>query len=143
MKKLLFTALFMLAAFVVKAQTVTQAQLQGKWRMATFIDQNGTVDIIKGTWKVNEGVPFKEQVEEMYNDIVLQAQEAVLTIKDNTAMQVVGGHEFGGVYTLDEKDGKTYFHMDKGVTGVPHVFVQDNFMHLSDDDFEMVYVKMQ
>lgn len=145
MKKLLFTTLLTLGAFAAQAQTATPAQLQGSWRMAAFIDQFGTIDIIKGTWKINEGLSgiHKEQVEEMFNDVVLRSQDAVLTIKDDTATQTMAGKEFKGTYTLEDKDGKTFMHMSNNTTGTPQVFVQDNFMHLSDKGFEMVYVKIQ
>ncbi|KOS07810.1 hypothetical protein AM493_18440 [Flavobacterium akiainvivens] len=141
MKKLLLTAGFMLAAVALHAQTITQEQLQGKWRLVTYNDNNGSIDIVKGTWKVNDDVQNKVSIEEQYNDIVLQAQEAVLTIKGNTASQTVMGEEHSGSFTLQDKDGKTYMTVDQDTTTVPQVFIKDNALHLADAGvgMEMIY----
>ncbi len=139
MRKLLLAAFFTLAAIALQAQTVTKDQLQGKWRLIMFNDDSGSIDIVKGTWKIKDNVEDKDAVEEQYNNIVLQAQDAILTIKDNMAAQVVGGQEYKGVFTLQEKDGKTYIKIDEGTTGVPQVFFKDGKMHLDDQGMEMVY----
>jgi hypothetical protein len=143
MKKLLLAAFFILAALATQAQTATQQQLQGKWRLATLKDDSGSVDVIKGTWKLNEGVKDKEMIEGMYNDIVLQAQDAVLVIADDTASQVIMGQEYKAHYTLEDKEGKTYITMYEGTTGIPQIYVKDGKMFLVDEEMEMVYVPVK
>lgn len=143
MKKLLLAALFAATGFAAKAQTVTQQQLQGKWRLATVVNESGTVDVIKGTWKLNEDVKDKEVQEELFNDIVLQAQDAVLTIAGDNATQTVMGQEYKSHFTLEDKDGKTYIAMEEGTTGVPQIYVQDGRMHLADEGMEMIYIPIK
>lgn len=143
MKKLLLAAVFAATGFATQAQTVTQQQLQGKWRLATVVNESGTVDVIKGTWKLNEDVKDKEVQEELFNDIVLQAQDAVLTIAGDNATQTVMGQEYKSHFTLEDKDGKTYIAMEEGTTGVPQIYVQDGRMHLADEGMEMIYVPIK
>jgi sugar lactone lactonase YvrE len=146
MKKLLLAAAFMLAVFSAQAQTVTQAQMQGKWRMASATNPFGTVDIIKGTWKLNEkGLENKEANEEMFNGIVLQAQDAVLVISGNTVTNHVAQQELGGEYSLEVVDGKTYMSVDDGSSGKPQVFFKGGDMYFTDaaEGVEIIYKQIK
>ena len=143
MKKL-FLLLLVAASFAAQAQTVTQKDLQGKWKLVTFINENGTVDIAKGTWKLNAGAEdAKDNAAELYEGIIAQSKDAVLVIKGDTASQVVEGQEFETQYSLEDKNGKTYITMDQGTTGAPQVFIKDGQMHVLDEnhelDMEMIY----
>lgn len=62
MKKLLLAAFFMLAAFAVKAQTVTQQNLQGKWNLVLMESEGVLVDLEKKTYTISEEV--KDQLGE-------------------------------------------------------------------------------
>ena len=147
MKKIYFLALFVFTAVATKAQTVTQAQLQGKWKMVGFKDENGSVDVANGTWKVNDNsVSPKEDVDEQYNYIVEQAREALLKIEGNTASQVVMSKEMSSKFTLEYKDGKTYLVTEgRGQADMVQVFIDKGQMHLVNTQIkaEMVYNRVK
>jgi len=144
MKKLFFIGACFILALSAKAQTVTQAQLQGKWRLVGFVNYNGAVDVVKGTWKLNEGVKeTDENAVELYKGIIAQGKDAVLEIKGATATQQLSDGKYEAIFTLEDKNGKTYMTMDEGTTGSPQVFIKDGQMHLLDEDtkidMEMIY----
>lgn len=143
MKKIVLAA-FMLLAFAMQAQTVTEANLQGTWRMAFVTNEMGTVDIAKGTWQLkekNNGTP--NSADEMFNDMVLMAQETKMVFKGNTVSWVVSGKEHTSGFTLKDKDGKTYITMDDDAEHAMHVFFKDGNMYMTAAGVEIVYKQTQ
>jgi len=139
MKKMYFFAMLVFTAFAVQAQTVTKEQLQGKWRMVSFTDENGSADVLNGTWKINDKPAMpKDQVERQYEGIVSQAKDAVLKIEGNTASQMVLGEEFKGQFTLEDKNGKTYMAMDEegGQSSTPQIYIEKGQMHIIDNEIK-------
>ncbi|MES2486922.1 MAG: hypothetical protein V4581_13380 [Bacteroidota bacterium] len=139
MKKMYFLAMLVFTALAVQAQTVTKEQLQGKWRMVSFSDENGSADVLNGTWKINDKPTMpKNEVESQYKSIVEQTKDALLKIEGNTASQIVLGEEFKGQFTLEDKNGKTYMTMDeeRGMSSKPQIYIEKGQMHIIDNEIK-------
>jgi hypothetical protein len=118
--------------------------MQGKWTLTEFINNEGKIDVAKGTWELNDkGKAKKQATEELYQGIIAQAKGAVLIIKGEVASQSVLGKDFEASFALENKDGKTFMTMDDGTSGSPQVYIKDGKMHIIDTaediDMHMVY----
>ena len=143
MKKLML-ALAFISVISVQAQSITQHQLEGAWRMAFATNQMGTVDISKGTWQLkekNNGAP--NEADEMFNDMVLIAQETKMVFKENTVSWIVSGKEHAKGFTLKESEGKTFIIMDSDAEHAMHVFFKDGNLYMAATDVELVYKRIK
>jgi hypothetical protein len=99
MKKLLLAAVFTLAAFAAKAQTVTQANLQGKWSMVSMDSEGVLINLEKKTFTISQEIK-----DEMGGDTSMVEKQLQQMLDSNMKLFI----EFKGAEAIfiQEMDGQ-------------------------------------
>jgi len=139
---------FLVTTIATQAQTVTHQQIQGKWKMFYFSDENGSANVETHTVTINEKTTEpKEEVDILYEDIMNQAEDAVFTVKEDVVVNIVQDEEYKFAYKLENKDGNSYMIMEQNLDnqGNPRVFVVDGLLHLAYDSrkLDVVYKRIK
>jgi hypothetical protein len=153
MKKAL-TLFFMLAALALQAQTVTQENLQGRWRLSTYAAEGYSVDFIKQTYTISEEMRKKHDAEDiaaMENDLQIvteMGQGMELEFKGNTLIRT---QHIGSEVVTDERD----FKIENGLLVLPakegsmqqgqssSISIKEGNLVLLDEDVETIYSKIK
>ena len=113
MKKIYtFIFCFMLAVGA-QAQKNMQRDIQGKWKLVSYQDEQVYIDAEKGTYVLDEG--FKgmlspddlKEADHDYKIMTAQYKNATLEFKGDQAVQIIGTETYGGTFTLETAGGET------------------------------------
>ena len=155
MKNLIYMCLAIcMFTSIATAQKVTQKDLQGTWKMTSFIAGGLIVDV------PTEKISLKPEVEsqltpeqkKQFNDEMSLAmemfKESYAYIEGNTIKQTMGGQEQKGTFTIKDKDGKQYLVLTENAEGPSEdmlVSIKDKKLYLTQgqesEKAEFVYIK--
>lgn len=153
MKKLLYLSFaFCLLSTIAFAQKITEKDLQGKWKLASFTAQGITFDIEKGVVTISEeakaGLPPEAMAQLKDNmDAALEPfKQAFVLFEGNKVKQTMGMDSNEGTFTVIEKDKQQYIHATySDITDDAAVLIKDKRLHLTitgdGDDAQMIYTK--
>lgn len=153
MKKLLYLSLaFCLLTTLASAQKITEKDLQGKWKLASFTADGITFDIEKGAVTISEeakaGLPPEAlaQLKANMDAAIEPFKQAFVIFEGNKVKQTMGTESNEGTFTVIEKDKQQYLHATYGeITDDAGVIIKDKRLHLTitgdGDDAQMIYTK--
>lgn len=107
--------LFLILAFAVgtiagKAQTVTQEEMQGKWRIAAYNPyyDYGSIDVENGTYTISDNADDKQDAENKLKQTLQESKDYVMTISDDKITEEIAGKKKKTKFTLADFKNKTY-----------------------------------
>lgn len=155
MKKLIIMCLAIcMFTSIATAQKVTEKDLQGTWKMTSFIGGGLIVDVPLNNISLKPEVESQLTPEQkkQFNDerelAMEMFKESYAYIDGNSIRQTMGGKEQKGSFTLKEQDGKQYLVLTESegsATENIEVSMKDKKLYLTqgaeNEKAEFVYVK--
>ncbi|KOS07812.1 hypothetical protein AM493_18450 [Flavobacterium akiainvivens] len=140
MKKLLFI-LALLCGLGLQAQVVTQAEVQGTWKIIFVDNHEAKIDIEKGSWVIKDETPAVTYTSgnSFYEEMMASAKKIRFEFKDSTITSVNDGQRESKVFKLEVKDGKTYMGVENE-EDVLWIYIKDGKMHYQDEKEGMQFV---
>lgn len=153
MKKLIYLSVaFCFLTTLACAQKITEKDLQGKWKLASFNAQGVTFDVEKGAINISDEAKQMlppEALEQLKGsaDAALESFKMAYVIFDaNKVTQTMGPESNEGTFTIIEKDKEQYLHATYGdMTDDAGIAIKDKRLHITitgdGDDAVMIYTK--
>ena len=154
MKKLVYLCVAICFSTLATAQKVTQADLQGTWKMISFAGGGVNVDVLAEKFTVDPEIE-KQLTAETKQQMELGMLQAMEMFKESYAVidganlkQSMGPQEQKGTFTMKEQDGKQFLVLT--VAGAPAtedlgVSIVDKKLHITQgapgDAATFIYVK--
>ena len=143
----MFILLCCMGTTAVMAQTLKKKDLIGSWKSVTYYDEDVTIDLATG--KRTYAADFKDtytsdeimEIEAEFDGIIELYKDNTLVFEDMTLTNTSEDEEFGGVYSIVQKDGQDIMTVitDEG-TEYFFIYIKDNLLHISPDGYaELIY----